>query len=116
MQLETQQCWTGLDFTMMLNSQSIQLTVAKLQRVLISTLAIAYICNWCWITSDGCGRLLYLVYYHNLKSNYQLSHIGLHNKSLSSEILNCKITDNITHQESNVNLEDLLKTIKQIIV
>jgi len=33
-------------------------------------------------------------------------------RSLSSELLNCKITDTLnkmTHQESNVNLEDLLK-------
>jgi len=49
----------------------------------------------------------------------QLSTFPYTYKSLSSEILNCKITDtlnNITHQESNVNLEDLLKTIQQIIV
>jgi len=33
-------------------------------------------------------------------------------KSLSSELLNCRITDTLdkmTHQECNVNLEDLLK-------
>jgi len=33
-------------------------------------------------------------------------------KSLSSELLNCKITDTLdkmTHQECNINLENLLK-------
>jgi len=42
----------------------------------------------------------------------QLSTIPFTYKSLSSKLLNCKITDtldNMTHQESNVNLDDLLK-------
>jgi len=42
----------------------------------------------------------------------QLSTIPCTYKSLSSELLNCKITDTLdkmTHQESNENLEDLLK-------
>jgi len=42
----------------------------------------------------------------------QLTTIPFTYKSLSSELLNCKITDildKMTHHESNVNLEDLLK-------
>jgi len=42
----------------------------------------------------------------------QLSTIPCTYKSLSSELLNCKITDTLdkmTQQECNVNLEDLLK-------
>jgi len=59
----------------------------------------------------GVARLLHQVYYHNLKSIYQLIHPYTY-KFLSSELLNCKITDTLnimTHQESNTNLEDLLK-------
>ena len=42
----------------------------------------------------------------------QLTTIPCTYRSLSSELLNCKITDilvKMTHQESNINLDDLLK-------
>jgi len=75
-------------------------------------LGLGHNCNGSGRASDRRGRLLHQVYYHDLKTN---STDQCTYRSLSSELLNCKITDtlnNITHQEGKVNLNDLLKTIR----